>query len=383
MLDPSYLPVNITPEYFLLSLCQILQKNTNWLNNKPFFFFLDDYSTPKIQKNLQKILNSIIFLRYSELYFKISTESIVTLEQTDVLNKTLDENREFDVLDFGDLFLNASWEIKSNFLKEVINNRLKSAKKFNWKTKDISLILLKSSYSNYNELAELILESEQVNYSGWKTIVDLCSGDIALIIGLIRDIFTKAESLGISEEIPPYVQDEEIRSTANTFLTRIEANQECGIQLRKITEAFGSIANYYLRTRTSKNEDMLPRHQAFRIEILDPLYFTDETNTMKLSKESDETYLRYLYDNLIKYSIFIRDVRGKSQRGAVVPRLYLRRLLIPTFLLTPSQRDSIRLEVREFKLLLASPEKFIKKMKRKPIPKEVSEKQERLKNVYN
>jgi serine/threonine protein kinase len=381
-INNKHLPISPTPEYFLLNLCQILQKNLTWLNNIPFYFFLDDYSIPKIQKNLQKILNSILFIRNSELFFKISTESIITLEQTDASNKMLDEDREYDVLDFGALFLNASWEIKSKFLTEILNARLEKAKKFDWKTKNICEILQGSSYSSYNELANLISKGDQVNYSGWTTIVDLCSGDIARILSLIRDIFTRAESMSISEKIPTYIQDAEIRATGNTFLSRIEANQEYGSQLRKITVAFGNVAHHYLRTRESKNVDTFPRHQAFRIEIQEPLYFENDQKKRRLIELPDENYLKSLYENLIKYGIFIRDVRGKSQRGAVVPRLYLRRLLIPTFLLTPNQRDSIRLEVDEFKLLLAYPEKFEKRMKRKQPRRTISEKQERLENVY-
>ena len=82
-------------------------------------------------------------------------------------------------------------------------------------------------------------------------------------------------------------------------------------------------------------------------------------------EKTSERELKELYDNLIRYSIFLIDVRGKSQRGAVVPRLYLRRLLIPTFKLTPSTRDSIRVEPNEFKTLLSDPDKFEKDMIKK------------------
>jgi hypothetical protein len=65
-----------------------------------------------------------------------------------------------------------------------------------------------------------------------------------------------------------------------------------------------------------------------------------------------------MFNDLVKYGVFIRDIKGKSQRGSVVPRLYLRRLLIPTFLLTPSKRDHIRVDSKEFRMLLTEPEKF-------------------------
>ena len=63
----------------------------------------------------------------------------------------------------------------------------------------------------------------------------------------------------------------------------------------------------------------------------------------------------------LRYSIFIEDPRGKSRRGKVVPRIYLRRFLIPHFNITFSKRDSISLENKEIEELLLYPEEFYKK----------------------
>jgi hypothetical protein len=65
-----------------------------------------------------------------------------------------------------------------------------------------------------------------------------------------------------------------------------------------------------------------------------------------------------LYEELLRYSVFIEDYRGKSRRGDVVPRLFLRRFLIPHFNLTFSTRDSIQLEPADFQELLLDPARF-------------------------
>ena len=65
-----------------------------------------------------------------------------------------------------------------------------------------------------------------------------------------------------------------------------------------------------------------------------------------------------LYEELLRYSVFIEDFRGKSRRGNVVPRLYLRRFLIPHFNLTFSKRDSIELEPDQFEMFLLQPRRF-------------------------
>src|SRR5439155_16421871 len=128
--------------------------------------------------------------------------------------------------------------------------------------------------------------------------------------------------------------------------------------LRRIAEAFGRVSNHYLKTRSSKNEERFPPFQAFRLELLDNPKFEEENGRPK-----------DIYDDLIKYAVFVLDVRGKSQRGDVVPRLYLRRLLLPAFLLTPNRRDSVRIESTKLRLLLDNPEEFETQMM-KAVPRD-------------
>jgi len=63
--------------------------------------------------------------------------------------------------------------------------------------------------------------------------------------------------------------------------------------------------------------------------------------------------------------------KERAKEGPVVPRLYLRRLLIPTFLLSTSKRDHIRVNATEFKMLLENPERFKVHMNSKPYRGEV------------
>jgi hypothetical protein len=73
-----------------------------------------------------------------------------------------------------------------------------------------------------------------------------------------------------------------------------------------------------------------------------------------------KTWSKEIYKNLLRYSLFIEDPRGKSIRGKVVPRLYLRRSLIPFFNLTFSTRDSLRLDNKYLELLFLDPARFEK-----------------------
>lgn len=349
---------------FLKRFCRLLWEAIPWFKNCPLYFFLDDYSLPKISKPLQLSLNRVIFDRCAECFFKVSTESVVTLCRYDADGKLLDEAREYDLIDLGDYFLlTTERREREKFLLAIINNRLDKTESIHLNYKRIEDILGNTPYS-YNELARRIASGEHIHYYGVDTLVDLCSGDIANILKILRDVFAQvggpeafSGQEGVKIPIDPKIQDKVIREFGNGFLNSIESFSE-GSHLRKIVEAFGEVAHYYLCNRTSGNVEGRPRWQAFRMEIRNELEF-------------DDAQLEVYYNDLLRYSVFIRDVRGKSQRGAVVPRLYLRRILIPTFRLTFSHRDSIGLEVEDFNTLLRDPGRFAKIMKVKSgIPEE-------------
>ncbi len=349
-------PELFLPIDFLKRISGLLQEKIPWIKGRPFYFFLDDYSLPRISPAVQISLNNFILDRYSELFFKISTESATTVHTVDAHGKLLEETREYDMIDLGGYFLHAPAEIKNNFLQEVVNQRLKHATEKPVAADDIAMILGGQPFESYNELARAIRNpKKRVLYHGWKLVVDLCSGDIAIILRLIRDMFSfPAQALGKEnlKVVSPEIQDRAMRENANDFLNRIESAPETGKRLRKIAVAFGKVANWYLLNRNSKNVKTNPPWQAFRIEVRETPELPEATKP--------------IYNDLIKYGVFLRDVRGKSQRGAVIPRLYLRRLLIPTFRLTPSQRDNIGLNPDEFVMLLEKPEDFVAHMQGKP-----------------
>lgn len=388
--DKTSRPAISLPLDFIKKVCRICIDCVPWLKGKVIYFFLDDYSLPRISKTVQETLNDFILLRYSECFFKISTESIVTFYPYDSHGKLLEQSREYDVIDLGDYFLNAEESIKDEFLLGVINNRLKNTKDIATQYKDISALLGISGRS-FNQLARDIRGNQRVYYHGWDTVVNLCSGDVVNILILIRDMISHIGGSNVltayNESDGPKValekQDKAIRELGNDFLNRIEAAPNVGKDLRKIAEAFGNLAHWYLINVDSKNESSNPPYQAFRLEIRETLVFSEEKKEElkhKYKKELSVDLLKIeeLYKELIRYGVFLRDVRGKSVRGAVVPRLYLRRLLIPTFLLSPSKRDNVGVEVAEFYWLLDDPNGFSQHMIDKKKNKIAEEKRKEL-----
>jgi len=117
-----------------------------------------------------------------------------------------------------------------------------------------------------------------------------------------------------------------------------------------VVEAFKEAARHLLlgptykivNSKTGKIREV-PR-MAFRIEVTDKFRLDD------LEAE--------IYKDLIRYGLFLRDNRGKSIQGAMVPRLYLRRLLLPYCVLALSKRDSVPLTCAWFRRLLIEPDLF-------------------------
>jgi hypothetical protein len=179
-------------------------------------------------------------------------------------------------------------------------------------------------------------------------------------------MFSIAEMRAETDSISSQAQNDAIKEAGQKLLSKIEAVPDTGRELARIAQSFGSVANYYLKHRNSKNLKNYPPMQAFRIEVRETPEFKVDERQSKLGEPAcDVKKAERHYQDLLKYGVFIRDVRGKSIRGEVTPRLYLRRLLIPTFLLTPSKRDSISLEKDEFILFLTDPKRFDRYMKQK------------------
>ena len=371
---------------FIPNFCAELQKIVKWMNGRPIYFFLDDYSLPHVSPEIQKILHDIILYRWSACYFKIATESITTIHPYDSTGKLLEETREYDVIDLGAYFIRnphkkeETSEDRQKFLLEVINNRLENTDSIHSDYKDISKILGSNPYGSYNKLALQIRGEEsgtRVFYSGFDIITDLFSGDIADILRLVRNILSGSlksfAQPGFVLPIAPEVQDRAMREYGANFLGRVEAAPKTGPQMRHVAEAFGRTANWVLKNQNSKNEAQNPSKQAFRIEVRDRFSFDNREQVLKIynqlvfpeerKKYTFEEFLDYtksIYYDLLRYGVFLRDVRGKSQRGAISARLYLRRLLIPAFVITPNQRDNIGLEVEQFFDLLYKPDRFYK-----------------------
>jgi tRNA A-37 threonylcarbamoyl transferase component Bud32 len=349
-----------------------LQQIVPWIGERPLYFFLDDYSLPRVSKVLQKILNSVLFQRSDCFFFKISTESHSTLYREDYTNKVLDAPHDFELTDLGSVTIDLSDEKRRTFLDEVFYRRLAREDKFKGKTLVDMLGRFDKSWAELARGIRKEVEDDdlsmqkpkpQVLYYGREVFMGMWSGDTRSMVKLAQNLL---EQQSLTLPIQPEIQNKEFRRTGGEFLHLLKACARTardsktalprhivswGEHLVQIAEAFKEVSLYDLRNLNGGRKDRQNEpKQAFRIEIVDQF--------------SLEGIHKEIYEDLVRYGVFLRDDRGKSIRGAIIPRLYLRRLLIPFCTLTFSKIDSIAMKAADFEDLLLHPTNFAQKWKK-------------------
>ena len=260
-------------------------------------------------------------------------------------------------MNLGLRYLTDASKKRQEFIEDLFSRRFREVE--NYPVLNLRDLLGNDS-GNKDAIARSLIEDnksgkERPYFAGCETISAMCSGDIHYIIRLVRKMVedyggkTKLATSNSTPRIPVHTQNASIRSAAGEFVESIRTLPGRGPHLADIITAFGNVARSYLLHKRSRNQSSVPPHQASRIEPYDEL---------RLSEEASE-----ILHELLRYSVFIEDPRGKSRRGKAVPRYYLRRYLIPHFLLTFSRRDSMQLEGYQLEKMLRFPMEFEKSMR--------------------
>ncbi|MDR1914410.1 MAG: protein kinase [Clostridiales bacterium] len=336
--------------------------------NKPFYFFLDDYSLPMVRPTVQRILNPIIFRRSAEVIFKVSTESVESFVPMGLNNKTLEEGADYTLIDCGFITLTKTEKECRDILFDILQPRIERDKTL--KNRKLTLEKLLGKTSLNNEERAVLIRNEQdepskkttktkVLYQGCEVFSNMWSSDIREMINLFADMVFKEDIERLKGHkfplISDEIQNELYKETGGQFMTLlrsvtkpsenstdVDKEHTYAEHLASIVRAFQEIASYELKTKKSKNQGSSPIKKVRRIEISNADH--------DLTPEAYE-----YYRGLIRYGIFIRDYRGKSVRGKIVPRLILRGRLIPYFGLTFSKHDSLMMTWEKFQRFLLDP----------------------------
>lgn len=373
----------------------------SWIDDRAILLFVDDYSMPRVSESIQRVLNRSLLQRSPEILTKMATEAWTTFLPLDSSGKTLQDGDDFQMVDLGEESLFLPDAERLAFLNEVFSRRLSVDKRVPQDCTSLRQLLGHMMLSKTEFARRLrLMPSDQrssksstavegksqrrgrsrsrVNYFGDNVFSSLWSGDTRTMIQLITDVVDQATDVANPTSLLAYpideaLQDRAFRNRGSEWLnahTRNEPTNPIQLQsdlatmqktkpgyqlsghfgdhLKAIVEAFVAVASDLLHGPTYKiNENghvrEVPR-MAFRVEIV------DEFRISGLAEQ--------IYRDLIRYGLFMRDNRGKSVRGAFVPRLYLRRLLLPYGTLALSKRDSVTLSCTSFIQLLLEPDLF-------------------------
>jgi hypothetical protein len=374
-----------------------------WMTGRAILLFVDDFSTPRVSESMQRVLNRLFLQRSPEFLAKVATEAWGTFIPEDSSGKNLQDGDDYQLVDIGEESLFLPDAERLAFLSAVFSRRLESDVRVPQGKTSLNALLgrLNLSKTEFARRLRLTLQEQEqaeqtivtassrrrgrsrgrVQYFGEDVFSNLWSGDTRTMIQLVSDVIdqasegrTRTGSLPqIITPVDPAVQDRAFRNRGGEWLNSHTRNEPTnpqkvkaelehlketrrdyslkgtyGDHLKAVVEAFVAAATrlllgptYVIKDGASRRE--VPR-MAFRIEII------DEFRVDGLTQE--------IYRDLIRYGLFMRDSRGKSIRGAFVPRLYLRRLLLPFATLALSKRDSVPVTCSEFTQLLLDPDSF-------------------------
>lgn len=373
-----------------------------WIGDRAMLLFIDDFSTPRVSPSMQRVLNRLFLQRSPDFLAKLATEASSTFISEDSSGKNLQDGDDYQLVDMGEEALFLPDTERLAFLNEVFSRRLVIDPRVPKDSASLGAFLGRMPLSK-TEFARRLRDvpnkqiadrpevdgtsqrrgrsRARVTYFGENVFSDLWSGDTRTLIQLITDVVDDAAEVKqngtrtsqIVLPVQPDVQDRVFRNRGGLWLNSHTRNEPTdpkrmkeelarlqalrphyhlsggyGDHLKAVVEAFVAAARelllgpiYVIREGGTQRE--VPR-MAFRVEII------DEFRVDGLAQE--------IYRDLVRYGLFMRDSRGKSVRGTFVPRLYLRRLLLPFCSLALSKRDSVPLTCAAFTQLLLEPDLF-------------------------
>jgi serine/threonine protein kinase len=394
---------HLSQHRWLPHFVQQLRGCCTWFQDRAVLLFIDDFSTPRVSPSMQRVLNRLFLQRSPDFLAKVATEASSTFISEDSSGKSLQDGDDYQLIDMGEESLFLPDGERLSFLEDVFARRLSIDSRIPSDSRTLRSLLgwMPLSKTEFaRRLRDMPNDSRpeslpavegksqrrgrsraRVNYYGANVFSDLWSGDTRTLIQLISNVVDQGSELItqnpgtqiVSLPVGPDVQDRVFRNRGGEWLSSHTRNEPtdpeltkreikriqdtereytlCGSygdHLKAVVEAFVAAARELLLGPTyTMNEGNSTREvprMAFRLEIM------DEFRIDGLAKE--------IYRDLIRYGLFMRDSRGKSVRGTFVPRLYLRRLLLPICSLALSKRDSVPLTCAEFIQLLLKPDTF-------------------------
>jgi serine/threonine protein kinase len=343
---------------YVPDLTKYLRSDIEFFKHRTITFFLDDYSIHRIPKQVQMILNPIIWDRQNHL-FKLSAEKygaehIYDFPSDSESSPTADLAREFREIDCGLIYIQMSdkGQVKelAKFAQDLLDHRLKLAEYQGTTEKLIG-------HSHYDEgtLAKALKRTypgKKDQYHGIETISQICSGDISALLEIYRRIFKDGKvDKNSFNTIPKHTQHAAIVSVSRSFLESIKSFNPYGEKMHQIVYQFGTLCHKIL---IDGNELVENRSGVIRKIPCETTRI--EVDSTPSGNEDWNDYQTILMKELIRRSIFI-DLQPGRGRRTLGPtwRWQLRRIYCPSFATGLQKMTAIKWNTSEFKWFLTQP----------------------------
>ena len=318
------------PDTFLGDITQRLGVIFPYFKDHRVVFLLDDYSSNRVQMEIQLILNKIVFERVPSHYFKISCEKF-GFSAKEIDGSNIDESREFSVIDAGAIALSLINDADSiAFVESLVDRRLAAA---NWKGTARALIGSSDPYARDESLATYIREvgsrlGRHHYYYGLEALGRLWSGDTATTLQIVREMFVQgAVNSETVETITHATQHAAIVAISRAFKERVDGYHPYGTSMSSVLEHFGAaVRDVLVNGRLQK--DLKQPYRLYRIEMTKDRQAATITLLASINSE-----LAAFAKELLRRAIFVelQDSRAKEGPSKQTMRWELRRIFNPAF----------------------------------------------------
>ena len=102
-----------------------VRRHCDWVGRRATLLFIDDFSTPRVTRSMQKVLNRLFFQRSSHFLVKLATEAASTFVSEDSSGKNLEDGDDYQLIDMGEESLFLPENDRLGFLNAVFAKRLR------------------------------------------------------------------------------------------------------------------------------------------------------------------------------------------------------------------------------------------------------------------
>ncbi|HEX4638076.1 MAG TPA: protein kinase [Chthoniobacterales bacterium] len=339
-------PSRTTPNPSLLfELCKSIEEALPLLKQKHIAFLLDDYSNQRIPAELQRRLNQTIsFAKQGNPIFKVSSEYFgVDLDG-------IQEGREVVEVNFGWEYVELNDAERGAFLEDVLDIRFKRTDV----DTTVDALLGRSGLNPGLPLARAIRKCHEDGkpfyYYGIDTVADICSGDVAMALDLVKQIYMTVDAFPPKQAVSAAQQHAIIHRYADREHMYVRYFAKHGKAMSEVVGALCWLAHQCACEKTSMKtgtpEPMIKTHLDIALQAVAQL--PEDCRELLLEMEK-------------RGVLFSLDTSRSRIHKEGTERYQVRRILLAKTVTPLGRKDAIKLDhVHKLQFLLQEPHSFVR-----------------------